>query len=261
MIGSAFLISTLIFAQYATPPAPETFYPILSNGVNGKLANELLRPLKKSVAPPMPKMDPHCAVNGNNSALIVIDMQAPFLFRGNVAMNKQNARGAQRVHEEQLRAIKHAKAQNMPIIFVEYENHGPTDPKLKAAADGYSKSHTVTKSTDGIFDPGNSYKQDFGKLLHNYKIKNLVVTGANGGACVFASIHGALANNCNVTAVSSGIADYNYKRFMTPYPYDGHQVAEFEKAIQEKCVACSFEQVHSISDYADDTSEEGTIAQ
>ena len=67
------------------------------------------------------------------------------------------------------------------------------------------------------------------------------VTGANGGACVVQSIHGALDNNCSVLAVSSGIADFNYQDFI--YPYKGYY-----NDIKANCADCTFREVPTFND-------------
>jgi nicotinamidase-related amidase len=155
---------------------------------------------------------------GDNQALIIIDMQEPFITRGETHERVENVRKVNEIVAEQLRLIEHAKSQGMPIVFLEYENFGPTNPLLTAAVSGYSETRTFQKTADGMFEPWNRHLAELSGYLQEKEVGNLIITGANGGACVASSISGALENNYSVTAMSRAIADFNFEDFM--YPYD-----------------------------------------
>lgn len=156
-------------------------------------------------------------VVGSKPALVIIDMQEPFITRGGQAERSENVQKVKTIIEEQLKLIKQAKAEGMPIIFMEYTDFGPTNSRLKAAVEGYSDTRTFLKNTDGMFDPSNQYLPELSSYLQEKEVGSLVIAGANGGACVERSISGALENNFSVTAMSPDIADFNYDDFIYPY--------------------------------------------
>ncbi len=158
------------------------------------------------------------ARNGDNTALIIIDMQQYFIDRGETQNTPENIRKVNELVQEQLGLIANAKALNQPIVFMEYEGYGPTNPLLTAAVNGYAHTRTFPKTTDGMFESWNTHVGQLTGYLQEKKIGNLVIAGANGGACVEQSISGALENDYNVMAMSRDIADFNYDEFI--YPYD-----------------------------------------
>lgn len=172
---------------------------------------------------------------GDNTALVVIDMQPYFVERGGNQNEKENLRKTNQVLTNQVQLIQLAKQTGTPIVFVEYENYGDTNSDLRQAAKGYENIKFITKSADGIFDPYNNKRDELGEYLRSKEIGNLIITGANGGACVEQSISGALENNYNVLAYGQGIADFNYKDFIFPYTYNN----TFDKP---KCENCSFKE-------------------
>jgi nicotinamidase-related amidase len=173
--------------------------------------------------------------DGDNYALIIIDMQPYFVERGGDDKDKNNMIKVNTILNNQIKMIEMAKKSKIPIVFIEYESHGDTNSKLKKAADGYDNIKIITKSTDGMLDDYNNKKSELSEYLRNQKIGNLIITGANGGACVQKSISGSLENNYNVLAFSKGIADFNYPQFI--YPYD--DLYKFEPS----CENCKFREV------------------
>ncbi len=192
-------------------------------------------------------VDPMCDNNHRNSALMIIDMQDQFALRGGRALRRDNAEKAAGLIEEQVKAIEAARKADLPIIFVEYENYGPTNPQLKKAVEGYSKAKFITKDTDGVFDGYNNYRRDLTNIIREGKIKNFIMAGANGGACVQQSTQGALAANCNVVAFERGIADFNYRKYVWPYRFEEFYTRNFNQP-RGACVNCDFRQVNSVSD-------------
>jgi nicotinamidase-related amidase len=182
-----------------------------------------------------------CDTSSINSALVIIDMQPHFVTRGGNQNSRENNFKVGQIIGAQIEAIKKAISANIPIVFIEYENVDPTSDLLKAAVKNYHDVKFFTKSTDGMFDNENKYKNQLVSFLKDRKIGTLVMTGANGGACVKESILGALNENCNVVAFSKGIADFNYVDFI--YPYKGQY-----KDLGHKCQNCSFQEKDLIKD-------------
>lgn len=172
---------------------------------------------------------------GDNYALIIIDMQPYFVERGGHDKKEENIKKVEEILANQIRMIELAKKSKIPIIFIEYESYGETNSKLKDAAAGYDNIKIITKSSDGMLDDWNNKKSELSDYLQSKEIGNLIITGANGGACVKESIDGSLKNNYNVIAYSKGIADFNYSKFI--YPYD--DLYKFKP----KCKDCKFREV------------------
>lgn len=177
--------------------------------------------------------------DGGGKALIIIDMQPYFAERGGNHEKEENAKKLKEVLANQVKSIAAAKEAGIPIVFLEYENYGPTSKTLKDAIGDYDKSKYFLKNTDGMFSSWNNHVDKLDDYLESQKVKTLIITGANGGACVESSISGALKENYNVIAFSKGIADFNYRDFI--YPYDD----EYDFA-NPKCKDCSFKEVDEL---------------
>ncbi|MNK12017.1 Isochorismatase family protein [compost metagenome] len=162
------------------------------------------------------------APNGENSALVVIDMQDYFTNRNGFQKKPENQKKVNQIISAQLAMIDQARKLNVPIILIEYDckGCGTTNERIKKAIAKYPKVKVIKKDTDGMFEDHNRYKKELVKYLEKEKIGTLVITGANGGACVLESIVGAVTNKYEVVAVTEGIADFNYEDFI--YPYENH---------------------------------------
>ncbi len=180
-----------------------------------------------------------CPAKSNNAALIVIDMQPYFVTRGGNDQTPENKIKVDQIIKEQIAAIKLAEKAKIPIVFLEYDGHGDTNSVLKSAVGTYKEVKFFKKSTDGMFEDYNVHKKDLVDYLTSKQVGTLVITGANGGACVLQSITGALARNCSVVTYNKGIADFNFKDFIYPY------VGQYGN-IKPDCTGCSFKEVSSI---------------
>jgi nicotinamidase-related amidase len=173
---------------------------------------------------------------GNNYALVIIDMQPKFVTRGGNDQVPENIKKVKEIIENQKQMIAMAKKQNIPIIFIEYKDFGDTNSELKKESEGYDNVKYFTKNTDGMFDSYNTNEKQISDYLRSQEIGNLIITGANGGACVSESIDGALKNNYNVLAYTNGIADFNYEAFIFPY------VKQYD--FKPTCESCSFREIN-----------------
>ena len=181
-----------------------------------------------------------CLANptGDKSALIIIDMQPYFVTRGGNENTKENAEKVKNILKIQNEAIQFAKEAKIPIIFLEYEEHEKTNVELRKAVKGYKEVKFFLKNTDGIFADGNKHRPEIVDYLDKKEIGNLIITGANGGACVQQSIDGALNNNYNVIALNKAIADFNYQEFIYPYSHIYH--------FEPSCESCKFLEVDDL---------------
>lgn len=162
-------------------------------------------------------------------------MQQLFVTRQGHDKDPANIKKLQNLLENQKRMIQLAKSKKIPIIFFELKDFGETNSELKQAVGNYSKVKYFTKQTDGIFSPNNMSLGELTDFLKHENVKNLIISGANGGSCVDSSIRGSLENNYNVLAFNQGIADFNYKEFIYPY------VDQF--FFNPKCESCRFREV------------------
>lgn len=173
---------------------------------------------------------------GQNSALVLVDMQEYFMeSERQVKVPVGNKRKLEEVIKEQIAAIKIAKKNQVPIIFVEYDFSGGngTLPRLLDEVKDYDHFFSVLKTADGVFEREvlegdnwarrkafNNPRFDIAEALKSWNIDSLVFVGANGGACVHQSICGALKKEFKVVSYAKGIIDFNYENFVYPYYYE-----------------------------------------
>ncbi len=165
---------------------------------------------------------------GNGYALVIIDMQPWFVEVNGYDKSPDNAKKVTEVLDNQVKLIELAKKKHIPIIFIEYVSAGDTNEKLKKVASNYKEVQYIKKNQDGMF-----YDEIAAAKIKEYltakKVSNLIIVGANGGACVRESIAGAVENGYQVIAYSKGIADFNYEEFI--YPYD--DIYQFNSSFKE----------------------------
>lgn len=192
--------------------------------------------------------EPVCAEDSGGLALVVIDMQRDFVTRGGFHNHKKNIQTVDSIQKELLDLINRAVKKGIPVIFLEYEEHGRTDPDLLKAIGGYHNSTLFLKDTDGMFEKDNRYRSDLADYLKSRKIGHLIIAGANGGACVRSSIEGALENNCNVTVYNRGVADFNFPEFIYPYSYAERRLSDRLRTRISRCKNCQFRETSSVDE-------------
>lgn len=193
-------------------------------------------------------------------ALFIVDMQEYFARRsGNYSM-RENQKNVESLVGNILELIVRARNTNTPIFIFEYLDRGPTLEKIRVALDGYSLARYITKTSDGAFDLANKNRSELINELNFFSVDRIIISGANGGACVEATIYGAMAKNLNleVVAVAPAIADFRTNPFSYPYRYyrkfaryplfsEVHTLPEFEvqhssqatSVTQNPAVTCS----------------------
>lgn len=126
--------------------------------------------------------------------LCVIDMQDYF-----------SASQGKSVRQACVREIKKAMKSNATIVFVEFENYGPTTALLtnlvKKAK--YRKVHTVKKTVNG----GGDVIAEYLRRKHLTRA-NLHVCGVNTNYCVLATVQGMTTHlqNANLNVVADACA-------------------------------------------------------
>lgn len=177
-------------------------------------------------------------------ALIIMDMQPSFIERTAKHKEPENLKKTEAVTQKIVDAIVMAKQKNIPIIFIELEKIRPTVKKLTKAGRGYEKIIRISKTTENIFSGLNDYKRELVEFLNAHQVNTLILTGANGGACLMDSIEGALKNNYNVIVYNDGVIDFNREQFIYPFvnSYGIYQNT------QKWCKSCTFRESVSLSD-------------
>jgi nicotinamidase-related amidase len=158
--------------------------------------------------------------NAGSKALVIVDMQDYFVARGGTKDRGDNPKILSDIFGNQKKMIDAAKRNHLPILLVEYASFGATNQELLEYIGEYSPVITVMKSTDGLFDSRNVSVQAARDVLASWSATDLIVMGANGGACVERTIRGALHAGYKVWAYEQGIADFNYDSYRYPYNYD-----------------------------------------
>ena len=111
-------------------------------------------------------------IKGGGKALIVIDMQPYFVTRGGNDKKDENKKKVKEILDNQIKSIEMAKKAGIPIVFLEYENYGPTNEVLKKAIGDYKKSKYFLKNTDGMFSSSNRHKTKLEEYLESEKVKS-----------------------------------------------------------------------------------------
>lgn len=160
-------------------------------------------------------------------ALFIIDMQPKFSERGGYHELRSNPSKIQSVLERQVQLIRLAKEADVPVVFIEYRNFGSTSDVLTREVIDYENTKLFEKANDGMFSDTRGVAEDIARYLEARDITDLIITGANGGACVRCSIQGALDRGYRVWADIYGIADFNHSDFILPYRYgENHFILE-----------------------------------
>ncbi len=155
----------------------------------------------------------------HKAALVVIDMQPYFLTRGGSHLVPENQRKNGLVLARQARLIQVAKENHIPIIKIEFSGYGSTDSFLNQQIGDYEMTQTFLKRKDGMFHSESGVGEELKAHLNRLQVSELVISGANGGACVRCSIEGALNNGYRIWADSQAIIDFNVSDFVHPYRY------------------------------------------
>ena len=224
-------------------------------------------------------------------ALVIIDMQPLMEIQSNYQDNPGNKDKIKELIENQVQAIKVAKQQNLPILVAEYDlsvaeeeqkttieaylnNLNPdfnftkeevetTWSEITTTLEGYDKVQFVRKTKNSLFSLENKNVDAAKDWLEMQGVKNLVIMGVNGNACISSSILDALDNDWfNIVVYTPGTADLNQKEFEHPFKFDEHYIdnAVFEATFfTDPEIACTFSQIESIEELV--TSLDGTKQQ
>jgi len=170
-------------------------------------------------------------------ALLIIDMQHRFIVRAGGHELQTNREKVSKLIDMQIALIEVAKQAQIPIVIIEFPGAGDTDKRLLGQLEGYDKLKFFEKNDGGVFSVRNWTREEIIKYFAQQDVGNLIITGANGSACIKESIEGAMAIGYNIVAFSKGIADFNSKEFIYPYE-DIYNFAPCDK--------CTFQEIDEL---------------
>lgn len=154
-----------------------------------------------------------------SQALVIVDMQSSFVERDGNQNTDRNKKIITNVINNIIETIEIAKQRGIYIAIIEFEGYGSTIEVIRNSVKNYDKVKYFTKSTDGMFEKSGKSKDKILSFFIEHQINNIVFTGVNGGACVFASIFDSLRYFKNIYALNIGIADFTKESFKYPYDY------------------------------------------
>jgi len=143
------------------------------------------------------------AQSNNGFAVVLIDMQLGFYERGGTT----DSVGLNKLVYNQSRLLKWSVQNKIPVLILEYERFGVTDPRLMKIVAG-SSFKVIEKNQDGGFY-GKS-RNEVLKTLAGWKVDSLIVAGINGPYCVKDTIMGALESGFDVMTTSWVIGNINH---------------------------------------------------
>lgn len=134
--------------------------------------------------------------SNSDLAVMLIDMQKSF-FNGVYSSERE------RLEKSQLQVIKHCYTHNIPIIHVEYINHGKTISKIQRAL---AKTSTILilKSAPDVFS-----ENGLGSIIRDKLQRNtLFLMGLYASECVYSSGWAAKDLGFEVITAEDVIADH-----------------------------------------------------
>lgn len=140
--------------------------------------------------------------NNNGFAVILVDMQEGFYKRGGVT----GTQGLNDLVQKDKELLEWATNNDIPVLVLEYEDYGQTDPKLMSVLEGYTYS-VIEKNRDGGFY-GKS-KNAVIKQLNDWKVDSIIIAGINGAYCVKSTAIGAIQNGFDVMTSSDIVGNIN----------------------------------------------------
>lgn len=120
-------------------------------------------------------------------AVVLIDMQIGFYERGGVT----DTPGLKALVAKDQELLRWAVEQDIPVMVFEYEDFGPTDPKLMKILEGHEHV-VIEKDADGAFETYQKSREQALAQLKAWNVDTLIFAGINGDACVLQTALGAL---------------------------------------------------------------------
>lgn len=135
-----------------------------------------------------------------SKVLVIVDMQ--YLF--------YTARKDKVIRECQ-RLIKHFKANNLPIIILEYIGCDDTLKELKRLYKDYPLAKTLIKRCDDGSNQIHKHFKTNGLNLNKRDEIEIVICGVNIDACVISTTWGLVKKGYNVRVIKSACNTVNYR--------------------------------------------------
>ncbi|MFK8138604.1 MAG: isochorismatase family protein [Bdellovibrionales bacterium] len=153
--------------------------------------------------------------------LVIVDMQDFFTKQNSTQYLPSNVLKYAKVIQRQRHLISVAKKGLIPIIVVsvytQSKDYGPTSKWITNAVGDYKYAYTHTKEVNSFLNQDRIESKFFKERLEKLKISELLIVGANGGACVICSVADTLRNKIPVHLDATATIDFRSKFFHYPY--------------------------------------------
>lgn len=169
-------------------------------------------------------------------AVVLVDMQEEFVKRSTAEQSKEY----QELVQHQMKLLEWAIASNIPIIIYEYNNMGATDYRLMNIVKDHEYIQ-LFKFSDNAFNSITTFVDTF-DYLRKWDVDTIIIAGVNGGACIAATVSGAIRNNLNVISSKDIVADFNTSPFT--YPDDNWHKLVYEDSSKFKMFSSLEEIIH-----------------
>lgn len=131
----------------------------------------------------------------NNLAVVIVDMQEPFLAGINRASRKAIIRN-------QLALIGFCADHDIPVAVLEYHGDKETIKPLLKKLSAVRRSIVIAKSGDNGFTATN-----LGKQLREWEVDTVLLAGVNASCCVQETAQGALEAGYRILTAKDLMAD------------------------------------------------------
>jgi nicotinamidase-related amidase len=145
--------------------------------------------------------------NRPNTALLVVDVQTGVV---------ENAHRRDAVVANVATLVDKARRENVPVIWVQH-----SDKHLERGSDNWQIVHELTPGTESLVEKhyGDSFEATtLESVLADHGVGRLFVVGAQTGACIRSTLHGALARGYDATLISDAHTTRDETRWGAPPP-------------------------------------------
>ncbi len=150
-------------------------------------------------------------------AALIVDMQEYFIrgesYRDSLITN-------------QLAVLDWCGTNDVPVVLVEYKNHGPTTDKILNSWEKLRLKDRVEKSGDDGF-----YGTDLDDILKRFSSKQQIVMGVNGCACVYQTGFSAKVKGYELYVSRNTVNDLGGEEYW--YKSNTHLFDDYEDMLSE----------------------------
>jgi nicotinamidase-related amidase len=181
-----------------------------------------------------------------NYVLVIMDMQDGILASNPFITASKNVKLKKKLLEEQLKLIKLAKKNNIPIVLTEIKDldnqmpgiqYGETIPEIKKELLNYKNMTTYIREEIPFFKNNN-----LPKVFNKSELTDVIILGGNGATTIQDFVQGATERKLKVTYFAPAIAELRNTVITTPYFLDESIFKDnnFVKIVNENEISKAF---------------------